>query len=521
MDALLGGREVGHDDVDVVGDLAVDLARHGDGGADVGHHAVGLVDAGVVGEGELLQVLGTAGIAAGRDDDGVGVDVVDLAVVADSLDADDLARVVEQQPGAGGLKHRLAAESGVGVHQIVEVAVGQSGAVDLAGVPAGIGAPDLIGGELEGRGEGELLKAHGVHPVDVVAGHVHKVGDDGGALVALLCVNVVQPLIVEHVGVHKVAVAELLYLRGGIDGHRAAGQRAGAAVLGARLDHERVRAGLLGLQGGQTARAAAADDEHLRGHVDRVRVRLEIGRRRVPPAHGGKGALLIHAGGRHGLLQGVGDAALDGVGGRGRAADGVDRQRLLGQDARDHQLDGRAADLRGLAAAVDVDRHGGDRAVLDLNRHGQLRVEREAPLQHLIAAVGQRSFARVLAERREGAAEGGEHGLGRGRRAGVAVDRGRVKVCRSRAHIVGKQLVEVDDALGAVICALVGAFGRQGCDDPVFDAQRHRHIAAEALCRGRIRLFGEGGGGAQGQEHRDSQNKRQDFPDVHVFTLLY
>ena len=124
-------------------------------------------------------------------------------------------------------------------------------------------------------------------------------------------------------------------------------------------------------------------------------------------------------------VDGGSHAALDGVGGCGRAGDGVHGQRLAVQNAGNEQLLGVGKPFAGGAVAFFDHFDGSDRAVLERHVAGHLGEEAEAGSRAAVGSVGHRRLFALLAG---GLGQAGRQGYLGGaagdRRAAHAIDFG-------------------------------------------------------------------------------------------------
>ena len=241
------------------------VARHADAVA-VAAVGAGCANLGGVDLGELLHHVHVVGVAAGADDDGLGVELDDLALAVDGKHTGDGARLVGDQLLGRGLEADVQAELlGAGDEAHHELRAQALGALACIEVPGGVGLA-------EGN---DLLEAHALllEPVNGLGGLVEE---------SAVQLGVGHVVVVGHQAADDLLDVDLdasLLLPVGTHGEHALGTGEGAAREALLLEHDHVEAVLERLDTGGQAGAARADDHQVVGldHVGRTNLFDDVG----------------------------------------------------------------------------------------------------------------------------------------------------------------------------------------------------------------------------------------------------
>ena len=306
------------------------------GRADVAVENDAVEDGGVRDEGGIVAV------AAGGEQDGIGVDGNLLALFAGGFDAHDAAVLHDQMLSPGVEHDRNASFQNLGV-QGIDRGAGQA----LAAVVRNRFALDRAAGDAH---------AQALEPFDGRSGPAGLIHGETGIVVELADAAEVKEQLLD------VRLGHLGIVGDDIARHTAAGHGSRAAD-GRHLfdDHDVLHAVLIGRHRRGKTRSAAADDQHVDVH-DLVLGSGSSGSLGVDHVVGG--AALAHrlsGGGQHGLR------------GDGAARNGVELHGLLLNDCRREHFQRVGADTGGFARAFGG--HSDDSGIGNLNGDGNVAAE--------------------------------------------------------------------------------------------------------------------------------------------------
>ena len=329
-----------------------------------------------------LHLLRVAGEAALGDHDGLGMDDV-LSSVVDvvCLHTRDLA-VLDDELVGRGFEQVLAAHAHIVADHLLEAAM-QRGEVVLAHVAAVVVLRRVLRAPEAGLGLTEV-EAVAVEPVHHGAALSELVIPGGELVLGGVCgLDDVVLHLVDVVHGLAAVVAVGRYLR--VDGEQAR-RGAGSAAVERRLlqgqDAYLAPGCLLHLSDARArgaARTAHAAHDHVNVVLDRFAF-MRLGRLIDMEVLDG---LRVGPGGLECLGDALVDGGLDGVGGNGRAGDGVDGRALGVADARDDELGG-VEDVARLGALIDADAL--DELVTHRDGHRDLTGDGEAVRAGLVRA---------------------------------------------------------------------------------------------------------------------------------------